>query len=135
MSETTNTDDIKRNLSNAPWRKAGELAVEGQDGVESKLFIRRPPPKYSSDMLKRLKAEGLVDEKGEPVSTDAALEMAARMFAPMIYLPGAVRPLYTPAELLEVPWFTEAAEACKEALKGTKALVEEAKGNSEATPS
>jgi hypothetical protein len=122
------TEAIKKSLLNAPWRKVGELTVEGEGG-RVELIIRRPPPKHSADMLQKLREDKLVDEKGDPVSNEAGLEMAARMFAPMLFLPGGVRALLSPAELLEAPWFEEAAEACKEALKGTKAMVEDAKGN------
>lgn len=123
------TEDVKSLLLAGPWRKAGTLEVEGADGSKVELIIRRPPPKAALDFTKEARKLGLVDEQGEQISDEKGLEFAARMFAPMVYLPGAVRPLFTWEELLNAPFFMELSEACKAAISPVKEQVEAAKGN------
>ncbi|MFL5344356.1 MAG: hypothetical protein ACJ8AT_06170 [Hyalangium sp.] len=125
MSE--NREAVKQSLLKAQWKKMGELQVEGEDGGVT-LLIRRPPPKATKRILDQCRQDGLVDAKGEPTTQEAGLEVAARMFAPMLFLPGEKAALFTPEELSEAPWFTEATEACAAAL-GVKSAVEAAKGN------
>jgi hypothetical protein len=129
----SDVEATKKSLLSAPWRKVGELVVEGEAGTVT-LVIRRPPPKAHMDLLDEVRKAGLLNEKNEPVNEQAGLEMAARLFAPMLFLKDAIRPLFTAEEFIEAPWFSEACEACTAGLHGTKAMVEVAKGNSEATP-
>lgn len=119
---------VKSSLLKAPWKKVGELEVEAAAGARVLLYIRRPPPKASTRGLKACQEAGLVDAKGEATSPENGVEFAARMFAPMIFLPGEDTPLFTPEELAEAAWFNEAAEACKAALD-MRGSVEAAKGN------
>ncbi|MBN1208085.1 MAG: hypothetical protein JXB05_24690 [Myxococcaceae bacterium] len=125
---TTNVEALKSSIRNGPWQLAGEFTVEGESGPVT-LVIRRPPMKIAQKQLEELRAAGLVNEKNEPVSNEAGLELAARMFAPMVFLPKAIRPLFTPEELTDLPCFDALAAACMKAMGSTKQLVEEAKGN------
>jgi hypothetical protein len=123
-----NADAIRNSLLNSQWKKAGELELEGEAG-KVLLFVRRPPPKAHLAKLQECRERGLVDSKDEPTTPNAALEMAAILFAPMLFLPGAVVPLFTPEQFVALPFFMEACEACKKAIAPVSALVEDAKKN------
>jgi len=123
-----NADAVKLSLRNAQWRKVGELTVEGEAGIVT-LFIRRPPPKVIFSLFEECRKEGLLTDKNEPTSELAGLDFSARLCAPMLFLPGGLRPLLTSKEFEDMPWFLEAVEACQTLVLGAKE-VEAARGNS-----
>lgn len=122
------TDTMKSSLLNAPWRKHSTATVEGRDGPVD-LVIRRPPDTEVLALMKDAERDGLVGGAEQASSTEAALRFRARVVALTVFLPNAVRPLFTEDEALAWPGLSEVSESCMAAILPPGANVERAKGN------
>ena len=124
-------DNIKADLLEAPWRKYREIQVEGRRGNVD-LVVRRPPPDVLEDLAKKLKAASRAEEAKEDTAEETAVGAMSAVVASCIWLPNAVRPLFTPEEARRWPHLMEVLPTCIEAIK-VGVGVETAKGKSEAT--
>jgi hypothetical protein len=126
MSE--NVDAVKASLRGAQWRKVKDVEVEGSGGKVT-LTVRRVPMEKLVALRKTWREEGLLTEKDEPKDAEAALEINRRLVAMVLFLPDAVRPLFTPDELREVAWVDDLLPQVQEAFTPITKAVETAKGN------
>jgi hypothetical protein len=122
------TESLKNSLLSAPWRKHTTVTVEGRDGgVE--LIIRRPPDTEVLKLVQGAEKDGLTDGADRDASAEAALRFRARAVALTVFLPNAVRPLFTEEEALGWPGLNEVADLCMAAITPAATAVERAKGN------
>ena len=91
----SDANTIKAALLNAPWPEYSRVTVPGATGPVE-LIIRRPPDNILKELLKGAKdVEG--DAKDED-KADAGLGFRARVVATCVFLPDAVRALFTEEE-------------------------------------
>ena len=98
------------------------------DGGAVELVIRRPPDSVLQRLLGEARDKGLHAADGDAKDPVAALRFRAEVVAATVFLPNAVRALFTPEEVLEWPGTSEVAEHCMAAINPAKGL-EEARGN------
>jgi hypothetical protein len=123
----TENDDFKTSLLTARWRLFRTVTVESTSGPVQ-LDIRIPPPNVLKDLLTKLKAS-----KEEAAGDDgAALDMVCEVSSKCVWRPGAVRHLFSPAEIADWPFLSAVQGDCFEALRAASS-VETARGNSETT--
>lgn len=129
MSNTI--EELKADLLDAPWRKYKDVQVEGRTRMVE-LVIRRPPPNVLEELSKKLKTASAAEESKADGAEETALGAMAEVVSQCVWLPNAVRPLFTPEEAKRWPHLWEVLPDCINAIK-VAAGVEVAKGKSEAT--
>jgi hypothetical protein len=118
------------------------VEMEMEDGTVEcvPLVLRRPPTAVITAANEGARQAGEADDSGEPTSQDNGIRLLARMVRPCVYEPGGVLPVYADTAddlqaLREAPWFDGVAALClKHALPSAPKALEDAVGNSEATP-
>jgi hypothetical protein len=126
-----NVDAVKAKLRGAPGRIVNEVKIDVGDDTPITLVVRRIATEKMVSLFDKWKAEGLVDkETSEPVSTEAGLEINRRLMALVLYMPKAIRPLYTADELRDLDWVDGLLDAVKDAFGAAGKAVQAAKGNS-----
>lgn len=131
------TTDLKAKLTGAQWRHHSDRTITLESGEQLNVVIRRPPPQVLAALFDVAQKAGELDEKKEPTSEWNALRLLARMAISCIFAPGAIRPLFSQAEVEDVvyaPWLLEIQDDVQSAMSPAQKLEEAAKGNSEATP-
>ncbi|NBD09273.1 phage tail protein [Corallococcus silvisoli] len=106
------------------------ITIEGAD-----YDICEPSSGDKTAALESAKKAGEVDDKNEATSPDAGMYFVARVAIMCLYHPGGFRRVLGPEDLEAVkhePWLDEYGKDFTAAFGGQ--TVEEAKGNSEATP-
>jgi hypothetical protein len=122
------TETLKGSLLSALWPKHTTVTVEGRDGPVE-LIVRRPPPVELLNLVQSEEGDALKDDTDQMAQAKAALRFQARVVARTIFLPNAVRPLFTEEEVLLWPHMKDVAEHCMAAILPPGTAVERAKGN------
>lgn len=98
--------------------------------------VCRPTLGEKLDVLSAARAAGELGPDRQPVNESAGMMMIARIAVACLYHPGTATRVFSEGDVAEVknePWLEEIQGALAQAFAGP--TLEDAKGNSEATPS
>jgi hypothetical protein len=123
--------DMKAALLSAQWQKHDDAKIT-VNGEEVAVIIRRPPLKVICDALEKAQKAGEMDENRQLTSESMGVRFLARIVCLTLFVPGAIRPLFTEEDLHhveEAPWLLEVQAACTAAVAHAGVVIEAAKGN------